>query len=384
MAMKRPASATSGKAKKFAKVTASKCAQVSAALLKTETLPESCRNMLATMMKDSLAIYVEERHPFQAQLVQMAAEAMTGIKAKLEDDIAKAKSEVGSADETKAARAQAAEAATGELTKLTEAAESAQATFSADTAAQKAAKASSADAASAVTAKEIELATAAEKKAKLENTMKDVYEPLKTRVAVPAETKALAKVFREFGLEGSLLDSLLDCLKNEVDARQTFDRLVLTEVEKYMTDKIAEIGKTIAEGDSATAALASAKAAAEKNLEDAVAKLAASKEALAAAEVAKVEGKAALTAAKSAVDSFEKDMEVAKKTLAQAEKAFALFVEGPTQAFQDLKDLAPPPPTPEPAPEEEVAELVAEAVAAEVAAAPAAVASVSADIGNVD
>merc|ERR1719183_196097 len=85
-------------------------------------------------MKDSLAIYVEERHPFQAQLVEMAAEAMKGIKAKLEDDIAKAKSEVGSADETKAARAQAAEAATGELTKLTEAAESAQATFSADTA----------------------------------------------------------------------------------------------------------------------------------------------------------------------------------------------------------------------------------------------------------
>jgi len=363
--MKRPAAASKGPAKKRPAKNTAKVMEVAAALSKAEALPESCRTMLATMIKESLTVYAAERHAFQAQIVDMAANTLSGIKKKLEQDITGAQATVDSADAEKASRTAANEAAKAKLAALTEAASQAKDTMRTDADAEKAATKGVIAAEERIKAKEEELATVGDKKAKLETTIKDVYEPAKTTKAAGAEGRSalatLGKVFGEFGLEASLLDSLADCLKKGEAERQTFDGIVLSEVEKFMAQRVAAMEETIKDGDNAKAANAANKTTAEANLAAATGKAAASKEANAAAQAAKAEGAAELAAATASLESYAGDMQVANDSLADAKDTLAAFLEGPFNSFAELKDLAPPPPPPEPEP---VAEVAPEAAAA--------------------
>merc|ERR1719221_561383 len=55
------------------------CGKVAAALADAEDLPESVRNLLSAKLPQSLGVALEDRHPFQARLVEMVGEVLSGI-----------------------------------------------------------------------------------------------------------------------------------------------------------------------------------------------------------------------------------------------------------------------------------------------------------------
>jgi len=347
---KRIAVFKGGARKKPANVVAIKCAEVAAAIAQAKTLPESCRSMLATSVKPCLAEYAADRHTFQVQTVEMAAKALAGIKANLEQEVTQAQTKVDSADSEKASRIGAADSAAAKHDKLEKAAQSAKEAYDADVYA--ASKTALKDAEKAVDTKHAELLAAEEKKARLEAAIKDVYEPFKATKASGQEGRkavnGLEKVVRENGTEEALAEFLAETLKKEVDARGSFDAMVIKEIDERVVQWSAGLEAAIKACQQGETDVANAKTAAEAAHAAAVEKLPASKAALDAAQVAEKEQRKVVAVAKAAVQSFEKDMVAAAASLVDAKNALASFVDGPAKSFEELKVLAPPPPEPEP------------------------------------
>jgi len=304
------------------------------------------------MIKDALSIYAAERHPFQVQTVDMAAKTIADMKRKLEEDIVATQAKVDGADVEKASRTDAATASAAKLTELEQAGKRAREAVDADKAADAEAKLSLTAAGAAITSTAADLESAEKKKSKLETVRKDVYEPLKTSKATGLQghrdLKNLVNVIKECGCEAALADSLAETFTKDVDARATFDDIVIKELDAQMTSRIAEFESAIKDGESTKQKASDTKAAAEDKVKVSSEKLATSKATLADAEAALSDGRKALQSAKAAVENYDKDMKAAATSLAKAKEALTSFLDGPLKAFQELKDLAPPAPEPEP------------------------------------
>jgi hypothetical protein len=294
----------------------------------------------------------------------MVGQTMASIKSKLQEDVTTAQAKVDGADVEKASRTEAAEAAAKKLAELEQAVRTARETMDADKAAEAGAKIFLAAAEKAISTTEADLASAEKKKVKLESARKDVFEPLKTSKAAGSQghrdLSNLIKVLKECGCESSLADSLAETFGKEVEARATFDNIVINELECQMTKRVAELEATAKDGETNKLGAANGKAAAEADHTASVAKLTASKDAVAAAEAALSDGKKALAQGKAAVGSYEKDMKAAAAALASAKSDLDTFLDAAFKSFEYLKDLAPP------APEPEEAETVEEPVKADV------------------
>lgn len=344
---KRPAAFAAGALKKKrADPVATKCAEVAAELGKANSLPRACRDMLAAVIKDCLKVYAAERHPFQVQTVDMAAQTMAATKSKLEDGVAKAQVFVDSADVEKASRTAAAAAAATKLTELEAAVKGAEEVLKTSKAAEAASKVSLADADKAITDNDFKLSSAEGLKGKLESA-KEVFGSLKTSKSTShKDLSHLVKVLKECMCDADLTNSLSAAFTKEADARTTFDNIVVNELETQIAKQLKDFEFTIKNGESIKLQAANTKTSAEATLTAASEKLTASKAALVDAKAAVTEAKKTLASAKVAVESYDKDMKAATVTLADAKSALASFVEGPLKAFGDLKDLAPPPPEP--------------------------------------
>lgn len=356
--IKRKAASAAGAKKKSAKKQASiKCAQVAAEIAKAKTLPESCRNMLATSAKSALAVYAADRHPFQTQTVEMAAQALAGIKSNFQQEVTQAQIKVNSADADKASRIGAADSANAKQNELDKATQNAKDSYDADVAAEAATKAAVKDAEKAIGTTHAELLAAEEKKARLEAAIKDVYEPLKIAKASGQEGRkavnGLEKVAKENGTEEALAEFLAETLKKEVDARGSFDAMVIKEIDERVVQWSKGLEASIKAFQQGEIDTANAKTSAEAAHAAAQEKLPASKAALEAAQVGEKEQRKAVAAAKAAVLGFEKDMKAAATDLHHAENALESFMDGPARSFEELKVLAPPP---EPEPEVPAAE----------------------------
>jgi hypothetical protein len=299
------------------------------------------------MCKDSLTIYAEERHAYQATAVSMAGETLAGIQAKLEDDIAQAQAAKDSADKEKASLVEAETAAKGAYAGLEESVTGAKATVDADVAAEKSAKAALDDATTAEAEKAKELADLNETKASM-TAEKEKYEPLKTGKAEKKIASGIVKCFEAAGLEEGLVESLAETLKKEAVARGSYDTIVFKEVDGFIVAKLAELEAAIAACPAVQEGLAKAKEEAKAAFEASEEKLKASKTALEAAEAASKEGKKAASEASSKVKAYGSTMAKVEKTLTKANSALLGFQEGPKKCFEELKSLAPPP---EPEPE---------------------------------
>jgi hypothetical protein len=346
--MKRPAAATAGGAeKKRATEIAGKCSEVVAALTKTDTLPDVVRKMLSTMARSGcLTTDAANRHPFQVKTVDMVGQTLASIKVKLQEDVVTAQAKVDGADVEKASRAEAVEAAAKKLAELEQIAKTAREAMDADKAAEAVAKLAMSAAEKTISSTESDLTSAEKMKAELESTRKDVFEPLKTSKATGLQGRRdlsnLVKVLKESGCESSLADSLTETFGKEVEARATFDNIVINEIESQMTKQVAELEATVSQGETRKLEAANSKSTAEADHAASMAKLAASKDALTAADVAVSDGKKALAEGKVAMASYEKDMKGAAAALSSTQSDLDKFLNGALKSFEDLKDLAPP------------------------------------------
>merc|ERR1719456_1031352 len=105
-----------------------------------------------------------------------------------------------------------------------------------------AAKANLASAQEASKAKASEITNMVDVKAKLDATMKDHYEGLKTAKGTAGAVHQLEKVLRDIGLEAGLVDSVEGTFRKKPEERGTFDALVAKHIED-------QVGKFIAKSD---------------------------------------------------------------------------------------------------------------------------------------
>jgi chromosome segregation ATPase len=377
--MERPAAGPAGRrASKKAAIdpVAEKCGLVAEALLKANALPYSCRTFLAKGVQTYLAVNADDRHPFQAKVVEMVGTALHDMEVDLEKQLAQAETTVSSADEEKANRTNAVSSAEAKLSELEEKLKAAQETHDADKAAEAAAKSALEAASKAHAANEAESASLVDKKTRLDAAMKEKFEPLQASGKSGQEGRktlnALVKVLKDLNFEGGLVESLSETLSKEPSARGTYDEIVLKHVSEHAAKLITDFEASAKKAEQTQAETAQAKESATTSHAAAWEKLSApetgSKALLVAATQAKSDGKAAVASALAAVKTYEADMKEAARKLEDTKQAVAEFKEGPAKAFAELKELAPAPePVEEPAPVE--AEPAAtEAVASELAA----------------
>jgi len=317
------------------------CKIIAAELSNATSLPTSCRSMLSKIAKDSLTVYAEERHPYQLQAVMMAAEAMAGVQAKLEDDIVEAQAAVDSADKEKTSRLDRVRAT--DPTELEGAVNRANEAVAAEIAAEKAAKATLSGATTAVAVKDAQFTATQDMKSRLALCVDHVSNWKIASVESKRSLIAAAKCLADAGLENGLVDSLEATFKHDVNTRGTYDNLVIKEVDDFMNRRLVELEVSIKDWDTGKTDLATKKETAERALAASAEQICASHIALAEARAHMKEGKTNHAAAIGALARYEGDIAKASKNLIKANAALTSFVEGPKKHFEMLKSLAPPP-----------------------------------------
>merc|ERR1719291_1256874 len=115
MAVKRRASIASA-----APDTKKQCTSIANALLTSEALPDSCKNLLSGMAGNALSTYAVERHPFQTQVMGMINTTLSDIEAAMIKRNDETEAKVGNAEGEKTARDVARAKADTELQAKTE------------------------------------------------------------------------------------------------------------------------------------------------------------------------------------------------------------------------------------------------------------------------
>jgi hypothetical protein len=181
-----------------------------------------------------------------------------------------------------------------------------------------------------------------EKIRSLEAVEKDVFQPLKQAsvkgVQGKNKMKHLQKVGKRFGFHDVLLNTTMPkvALKS-IDKRQTFDRLVLDQMEAEFAKKHVELQNTLKDEKSVRLDREAALQTARKSLADAQHRRIASTSCLAEAEKALVLGKQALVTARRDLRNFDKDSQKIIRESKQMETRLGAFLDGPFAAFQKIE-----------------------------------------------
>lgn len=303
--------------------------------------------MLASVARGCLPIYAAERHSYQAQGVDMLADALSGIQKKLEEAAAEIQLNVDGIDAEKATRAAAADSAQNNLAALEQTVTATKEAMNTDKENLASAKANLATATADLESREANVVSLSARKAKVESTAASAYEPLKTFGSKGREGRkqltALEGVLKEIELELGLIDSIPETLQKPPEERRTFDGLVVRHVDTAIAKFLEDTEEAMKDAEQAKPKADNAKAAADAALTAAQEQVTTSSNAYDAAGVALQEGRDALKAANGAVGNFSRETTQSTKNMAKAKAALADFVDGPLKAFTELKDLAPKP-----------------------------------------
>jgi len=329
------------------------CKEVVNAIAMTDSLPETCKEMLSGMATTCLPIYAAERHSYQAQGVEMLADALAGVQKKLQDAVTEMQLKVDQEDSEKAERVAVADSAQTNLAALEQNAAGTNEAVNVGKEDLASAKENLATATAELESSEAKVVSLVASKAKVESTAASAYEPLKTSGSKGREGRkqliAVEAVLTEIELELGLIHSLPATLQKPPEERRTFDGLVVKHVDAAIAKFLADTEQAISAAEKAKPEADDAKLAADAALTKAQEQVTASSTADDAAEAALKEGRKALKTAQQAVGNFSKESEETAKSLEKCKAALASFVDGPLKAFTELKDLAPAPEPEEPA-----------------------------------
>jgi len=361
--MKRPsakAAPSSPKAKRAkADPIAKKCKSIYEAVMEADELPRSVREMVGTMLMVSLNELTEDRHAYQAQVVEMVATTLKGVEAGMQQAIHDAATLVSNGDVEKASREANSASALSNLETKNEEVKVKKAALDDAKAATKEAKQNYSTAQLNQAEGDKELDTAAAKKERLEATLRDDFLPLKDgSVAEKPTAKKMIASLKAVGMEhhmdASMMLAIGVTLGKEVSARGTFDNTALQHFEEDLLRRVAEIASTIESGASAKSARAAAVQVALETLEAAQARQSESSSSLQQSKDEQKACESAWKAADEAVQALAPELENAADTRDSAQYKLESFQAGALADFSELKERVAPPPAP-PTPEEPVA-----------------------------
>jgi len=350
---------------------------IAVALENAEELPKDLREMFAETLENSLGIYKDQRHQFQESAVEMVGQALCAIEARLKRRLDDAQSKVDGSSADREARDAAKAEKLERLQAAQEAAAAAHQAAEEGKEALKAARAAKREAEAVQSRGDVELISAAERKARLEAVQKEAYEPLKDGLETDQHKKqvrALLLVGREFKFDASLVDCLPTALRKVKSDRRQFDDTIVQLLGEEIANAISKYDNICSEGEPAKAERAAATLSAQTALTAAEEVAEKTKAAAMEAVVTERACNAELRAADRAVHNFLFEMRDLMDELDQTRDELAKFQEGPQATFSRLRDATSPPPAP-PTPledEDEAAPEDAPEPPAEVGTAPAA------------
>jgi len=302
-----------------------------------EHLPQQCRAMLVDMLPLSLSVTVDKRHELQTVAVDMVEETLNTKMSAMEAAVAAENEKLETLKASEGGLTNAVQVAETALTaqqvvvqKLKEAlaeatsvANASQTTLSERTAAQKAGDEA------AVAAKE--------EKAALEVAFDAHFKTPMTEGTAGPNFKELEPFLKTIEIEASLLTALPSSCAKSKEHRGTFDEVVLTELDKAISSKLASLGALLAAEAPASIEREAAVRAAEKEYE---AKKEAQRQSAAAFESAQRdlgEREAKLTEAKSHVDEFQPQLTSLLGSVEKVKVALGEFEAGPFATFTTFK-----------------------------------------------
>jgi len=314
-------------------------ASIADSIMQAEDLPERCRIMLVDTMPLSLSIPAEKRHEVQHSVVDMVKQVLDAKKSTMEAAISVEEQQIQTLNNSRSEGVKSVEEAESALAAQKEVTQSAK-TLLAD--ATVAAKASS-ESLEGVRAKHKEstdkLSAAQQERTALETAFGTHFKPM-VDGAAGEHLKELEPHLKHLQIEASLLIAVPSvCVKPKLE-RGSFDNVVLEELEKALSSKIAALGETVAAETPAVAEQETYMFAAQEEL---AAKKDTQKGAAADfEEVRKVETEKELVVkqAKAAVDGLQPDIDAASVRLEIAKQTLNTFEAGPLTQFSTYSKLS--------------------------------------------
>jgi hypothetical protein len=311
-------------------------ATITDSIKKAEHLPERCRTMLIDMIPFSLALPADTRLEFHNKVVDMIEETLQKLKADMESGVIV---ETGKIDDFKSQMAKLVSAvneAESAVTAQKEVVEGAKTFLPDATTANETSGQVLVDKREMQKSGDAEFSAAQEEKVALEAAYKDHFQVPMDAAEGPHFT-ALEPFLQKLELEGSLLTALPGTCEKAKDARGTFDNVVLEELEKALSKKIATLSDAIMAGTPAAAerdaAVKQAEAehiATKEALSEAQAKLA-------AAQALEAEREADLTKATQAVNELQLHLECCTAQQEKVQSKLKVFETGPLANFMTYK-----------------------------------------------
>jgi hypothetical protein len=303
------------------------------AIDQVESLPYRCRTMLVSSLPLCFGAAAHDRHEIQTSIIDMVKLAFSEKKASMLTAIAAEEEKLASLQASTCDIAKGVEAAETALTAQTEAVESATSLFVDATAAANACTNALAERRAEQQASGSKLAGLESEKAGLEGAMEAHFVPMKEGVA-GEHLESLQPHLKNLNVEASLLIALPTTCTKSLEERGSFDQLIMDELAKALSTKIASLGGAVAaeqrlsqEHDASVLAAQEEHSAKHDTLKQSAAELEAAKEKQRALEVARND-------AKRRADELQPEIDAQVALVEKSNADVAAFESGPMASLQ--------------------------------------------------
>jgi len=313
------------------------------------TLPEGMKTILCEAAPICLSKCVEERHPFEQQLVEMMSSTLQDVQTEMESRISEVKAQIAGSvsrklelDASLASEEETLHQKKSAVIEKTNTVEVAAAAVSAARlAVNEAAKPDENVKAilRGMSAKRDRLICATEALAELRDGPQEGERTGARRIK--QLQGSIMKVGAEFQFDRSLLCALEGTLDTTISDRTEFDSVILSQFLARCTKNDAELESKIQELEPERSQCEEKLAAAKADLERAELTLTAHKDGLDTAEAEHNTANSAMSAAREAVDCFVPSLEATIALCAELESRLDAFIVGPLRTFNQLKEKVP-------------------------------------------
>jgi DNA repair exonuclease SbcCD ATPase subunit len=321
-----------------------KCKSIISAVAGVEELSPKIRETLSDLVRHSLGLENGLPSQYRDAALAMVREALASTEKRLEEELQKAQSKVDSAQEDKVAREAAVTHAERHVHDLQNAILESKVAIKESNTSIGTSRKSLKVLQGAQRSSQEKLNALATKVEQLHSVEQSAYQPLKEAAAQGreghAQLKCIRKLGKDFGFHETLLESVPGVLKRALDKRQTFDGLVMSQLErefmKHYTDmetKLNDGGKELQEHTHAVQEAQALLDESGKTLEE-------SSQRLSEAMVALSPSRKVRADARQNVRRFDSDLQKLVRESTQAQCRLDAFRCGPLAAFQELQKQA--------------------------------------------
>lgn len=314
--------------------------------IKAADVPSMIRDLLVEALPLSLGVNKEERHRFQAEVVEMVGNVLTTQDASFLETVNKVLAKIDEAEHEKSTKEvdlKAVEAALEAKNSETQTAKYSLADYASIHKAAKGAVAAAqiAQEEAADTYKE-----ATTKKTLLETAFREQGQPL-TEAGVEEDQRnaivnTLMATLSKFDFDTSMLTALPTALKKPPSARGEFDELVVTQFKEEVRMRVEALEETLQSGDAVARERIAALEVAERECTKALEVLKSKAQSFKQAESAREACHSSIVEAKNDLNRRTSELRKRARERDSAQAELELFRDGPLAAFEKLREFTGP------------------------------------------